>query len=86
MKEDFLEESEVCLSRADVLILGAHLEELAERLLTENDKNKPLVQALWNLEAALEKIDADAFRGDYETLLAQASKIYREYFDVDQSD
>lgn len=86
MQTDLAIDSSIDLCRADILILGANLDSLAERLLAESDDNKPLVQALWNLDAAIEKIDADAFRGDYETLLAEASRTYREYFNVDQSD
>ncbi|WP_299925811.1 hypothetical protein [uncultured Pelagimonas sp.] len=82
MSEDLTQPVNVTLSRADVLILGVALDKLGERLLKENEDNKPLVQALWNLDAALERVDDDAFRADHGKLLAQARNLYRGYFDV----
>lgn len=82
MPEDVLKPIDVTLSRADVLIFGVALDGLADRLLNEDEVNKPLVQALWNLDAALERVDDDAFRADHAKLLAQARDLYRGYFDV----
>ncbi len=81
-RQALLAPAQIELNRADLLLLGANLEGLADRLLAENEENKPLVQALWHLEAAIEKVDADAFREDYDKLLATAGALYRGYFDV----
>lgn len=71
----------ISLNRADLLLLGSNVDSIADRLLDESDENRALVQALWNLSGAIEKVDDDAFRSDYGDLLAQAGAYYRGFFD-----
>jgi hypothetical protein len=70
------------LSRAEIVVLGAELDALADRLLEEGPERRPLVQALWNLDAALERVDDDAFRWDHAEVLAQARAHLAGYFDA----
>ena|GEM_PF-3865003 len=72
----------VMLSRAEIVVLGAELDALADRLLEEGAECRPLVQVLWNLDAAIERVDHDAFRQDHADLLAQARAYLAGYFDA----